>query len=83
VVGELPARIAAAMRPENVNHPQFGPFIKGLEYAVATRFVQEDQQRDVLINAIDRIRLQNQPVAASIAQAAAEEQQLLDRFYRG
>lgn len=83
VVGELPARVAAAMRPENANHPHFGPFIKGLEYAVATRFVQEDQQRDVLINAIDRIRLQNQPVAASIAQAATEEQTLLDRFYRG
>jgi hypothetical protein len=45
--------------------------------------VQEDQQRDVLINAIDRIRLQNQAVAASVAQAATEEQTLLDRFYRG
>lgn len=83
VVGELPARVAAAMRPENVAHPQYGPFIKGLEYAVATRFVQEDQQRDVLINAIDRIRLQNQAVPASVAQAATEEQALLDRFYRG
>ena len=83
VVGELPARVASAMRPENANHPHFGPFIKGLEYAVATRFVQEDQQRDVLINAIDRIRLQNQAVAASVAQAATEEQTLLDRFYRG
>jgi multiple sugar transport system substrate-binding protein len=83
VVGELPARVAAAMRPENVSHPQYGPFIKGLEYAVATRFVQEDQQREVLINAIDRIRLQNQAVAASVAQAAQEEQALLDRFYRG
>jgi multiple sugar transport system substrate-binding protein len=83
VVGELPARVAAAMRPENVNHPQFGQFIKGLEYAVATRFVQEDQQRQVLMDAIDRIRLQHQPVPASIAAAAAEEQALLDRFYRG
>ena len=82
VVGELPARVSAAMKPEHVNHPQFGPFIKGLEYSVATRFVQEDPQRQVLMDAIDRIRLQNQPVAASIAQAAAAEQQLLDAFYR-
>ncbi len=82
VVGELPARVSAAMTPANINHPQFGPFIKGLEYSVATRFVQEDPQRQVLMDAIDRIRLQNQPVAASIAQAAAAEQQLLDAFYR-
>ncbi len=82
VVGELPARTAAALTPANINHPQFGPFIKGLEYAHATRFVQEDPQRQVLMDAIDRIRLQNQPVAASIAQAAAEEQRLLDAFYR-
>ena len=83
VVGELPARIDAAMRPENASHPHFGPFIKGLEYAVATRFVQEDQQRQVLMDAIDRIRLQNQPVPQSVAQAAQEEQALLDRFHRG
>src|SRR5262245_6067565 len=30
-VGELPARVDAAMRPDNVSHPHFGPFIKGLE----------------------------------------------------
>jgi multiple sugar transport system substrate-binding protein len=82
VVGELPARIATAMQPDHVNHAQYGPFIRGLEYSVATRFVQEDQQRQVIIDAVDRVRLQNQPVAQTIAQAAEEEQRLLDGFYR-
>lgn len=82
VVGELPARVAAAMRAENVNHPQYGPFIRGLEYAQATRFISEDPQRQVVLDAVDRIRLRNQPVAQSVAVAAQEEQRLLDGFYR-
>jgi multiple sugar transport system substrate-binding protein len=82
IVGELPARITTAMQPDNVNHAHYGPFIRGLEYSVATRFVQEDQQRQVILDAVDRVRLQNQPVAQTIAQAAAEEQRLLDGFYR-
>lgn len=82
VVGELPARSAAAMRPENVNHQHYGPFIRGLAYAHATRFVSEDPQRQVVIDAIDRIRLQNMPVAQSLNMAAAEEQRLLADFYR-
>lgn len=82
IVGELPARVATAMQPDNVNHVHYGPFIRGLEYSVATRFVQEDQQRQVIMDAVDRVRLQNQPVAQSIAQAAQEEQRLLDGFYR-
>jgi multiple sugar transport system substrate-binding protein len=82
-VGELPARVDAAMTPANVQHPQFGPFIKGLEYAHATDFVQEDQQRALVIEAVDRVRLQDASAAQTVAVLAEAEQKLLDEFRRG
>ena len=38
-VGELPARVAAAAKEGNRNDPKYGPFIRGLDYAHATDFV--------------------------------------------
>jgi multiple sugar transport system substrate-binding protein len=80
-VGELPARKAVAERDAVRNHPKYGPFIRGLAYAEATFFVNETAQRKVFIDLVDRIALKGQPVAESVAQAAAEEQKLLDAFH--
>jgi multiple sugar transport system substrate-binding protein len=79
-VGELPAKPAAALTPENTADPVYGPFVSGLEYAHATIFADESGQRDVLVNAVNRILLENADAAASLHQAAEEEQQILDKY---
>lgn len=78
VVGELPAKPSVGLTPENAEDPVFGPFIRGLEYAETTRFVNESAQRDVLMKMVERVDLEDQPIADSLAQAAAEEQAILD-----
>ena len=81
VVGELPARQAAALTDDNLAHPEYGPFIRGLEYANATTFVAESQQRQMMVDMIDRVLLADQTPAESLAEAAEAEQTLLDNFY--
>lgn len=81
VVGELPARKAAALTEKNLADPIYGPFLKGLEYAYTTRFVDEAAQRQVIIDMENRILLEGQDPAESLAQGAKEEQALLDKFY--
>lgn len=78
-VGELPARVALAQTDAVKNDPKYGPFVRGLGYAVATDFVDESQQRKVLIDAVDRVVLKGMAPAASLAEAAAQEQKILDR----
>lgn len=80
-VGELPARPSAALVPANEENPQFGPFIKGLAYANATRFVDEAAQRQIVIDMLDNISIKGMSAADAVAIAAEEEQKLLDKFY--
>ncbi|MBI3457488.1 MAG: extracellular solute-binding protein [Candidatus Rokubacteria bacterium] len=80
-VGELPARQAVAEKDAVRNHPKYGAFIRGLAYAEVTFFVNETAQRKLFIDMVDRIAIKGLPVAESVAQAAAEEQKLLDAFF--
>ena len=77
-VGELPARVALAQTDAVKNHPKYGPFVRGLSYAVATDFVDESVQRKVMMDMIDTVLLKKTPVAAALAAAAAEEQKVVD-----
>jgi multiple sugar transport system substrate-binding protein len=79
VVGELPARRTAALTPENIAHPIYGPFLKGLEYAHTTLFKDELGQRQVAIDMVNRILIGNEEPKASLAKAAEAEQAILDR----
>ena len=81
-VGELPARKSVAEKDANKNHAKYGPFIRGLTYSYATDFVNESAQRKVLIDMVDKVTLNNVPTKDAVAQAAAEEQKLLDAFYK-
>jgi multiple sugar transport system substrate-binding protein len=81
-VGELPARIAVAAKADNRNDPKYGPFIRGLEYANATDFVDELAQRKVMIDLFDRINLKKISPAESLRLAAEEEQKILDGYYK-
>jgi multiple sugar transport system substrate-binding protein len=80
-VGELPAQLEAASDPELLADPLLGPFAAGLEYAHATFFVDETAQRQTLIDAYDRIRLEGEDVCQALDEAAVEEQALLDEFW--
>jgi multiple sugar transport system substrate-binding protein len=81
VVGELPARVDVGMTPENADDPVFGPFIRGLEYAQTTIFADESAQRQVLVDMVERVRLQGMDPGESLSAAAAAEQAILDSYY--
>lgn len=80
-VGELPASRRLIQDPALLRDPIYGPFIASLAYATATPFVDETAQRRVMVDAINRVLLQNVDPAQSLRLAAEEEQRILDRFW--
>ena len=80
VVGELPAARSLVSDPELTADPVYGAFIAGLAYAEATQFVDEGAQRQVMLDAYNRVLLEGMDPAESIMIAAAEDQALLDQF---
>jgi multiple sugar transport system substrate-binding protein len=81
VVGELPAKPSVALTDENVADPVFGPFIQGLSYAHTTIFADESGQRQVLVDAVSKMLLEDMSAADALGQAAVAEQTLLDSYY--
>jgi multiple sugar transport system substrate-binding protein len=81
VVGELPAKPSVGMTEANASNPIYGAFIKGLAYAHTTKFADESGQRQIMVDAVERMTLNGQSAADSIAEAAAAEQKLLDEYY--
>ncbi|MBX3530686.1 MAG: extracellular solute-binding protein [Rhizobiaceae bacterium] len=77
-VGELPARRAAALTDANLADPVYAPFLKGLAYAHTTLFLDESGQRQITIDMANRVLLEGQSPADSLAAAAAAEQALID-----
>lgn len=80
-VGELPAKPSAALTDQNSGHEVYGPFVRGLSYAQSTKFVSESDQRQLMVDMVERIKLEDQSVADSIAIAAEGEQKILDDFH--
>lgn len=81
-VGELPAKPSVGLTEENANNEVFGPFIRGLEYANTTKFVNESAQRQTLMDMVSRMDIEGQSAADAIATAATEEQKILDDYYK-
>ncbi|TWF58573.1 extracellular solute-binding protein [Neorhizobium alkalisoli] len=77
-VGELPARRAAAMTETNLKDPIYGPFLKGLEYAHTTMFMDEAGQRQTAMDMVNRVLLEGQKPEDSLKQAAEAEQEIID-----
>jgi multiple sugar transport system substrate-binding protein len=77
-VGELPARKAAALTDANLADPIYAPFLKGLDYAHTTVFVDEAKQRQGAIDMVNRVLLDNQDPKDSLAEAATAEQAIID-----
>lgn len=78
-VGELPAKRAAALTDANLANPIYAPFLKALDYAKTTLFVDEAAQRQNAIDMLNRILLNGQSPAESIKVAAEAEQAIIDR----
>ncbi|MGJ3238797.1 MAG: extracellular solute-binding protein [Anaerolineae bacterium] len=81
IVGELPAQSVATSNPDLLADPELGPFIAGLDYSYATFFADETQQRQVLIDAFDLVRLAGVDPCDALQEMAAVEQDLLDQFW--
>jgi multiple sugar transport system substrate-binding protein len=79
-VGELPANPQLAARQGDV--PFVGAFLKGLEYAHASIFVDETGQRDVFVSMVDQVVLNNMSPEAAIKEAAEKEQKIIDNFWK-
>ncbi len=79
--GELPARASLAENPELAEDAVFGPFIRALPYSTATFFANEDEQRRIMLDAINRVWQQDVDAGGSLDEAASEEQGLLDAFW--
>jgi multiple sugar transport system substrate-binding protein len=81
IVGEVPARRAVALTDKNLADPIYGPFLKALDYAQTTLFVDETAQRQITIDMTNRVLIQGQEPKASLSEAAKAEQAVLDRYY--
>ncbi|WP_424972099.1 extracellular solute-binding protein [Dinoroseobacter sp. S76] len=81
VVGELPAKPSVGMTEANAADETFGPFIRGLAYANTTKFANESAQRQLMVEMVERITLQDVSLADSLATAAEAEQAILDDYY--
>lgn len=81
VVGEIPARRALAEDPALRADPVFGPFIASLPYAHSTFFVDEQGQRQVMLDAINQVLLEGASPSEALARAAQREQKILDDFW--
>ena len=82
VVGELPAKPSVGMTDENASDPVFGPFIRGLSDAHSTVFVDESAQRQLMVEMVERMTLENMSAEDSLATAAEAEQKILDEYYK-
>ncbi len=80
VVGELPAARSLLNDPALASDPVNGPFLAGLAYAEATQFVDEVAQRNVFLDAINRVILEGVTPGESIRIAAEQDQALWDQF---
>lgn len=81
VVGELPAKPSVGLTEANASDETYGPFIRGLAYANTTKFANESAQRQLMVEMVERITLEDMSPADSLAIAAEAEQKILDEYY--
>lgn len=78
-VGELPANPKLAQK--YFNDPSYGPFLRGLEYAHATFFVDETAQRQVMMDAVDKV-INGVDAATAWKETAADDQKIINNFWK-
>lgn len=78
-IGELPARPEVAEKFKD--DPKLVGFIEGLPYASAYFFVEEQKDRQALIDAVDEIILNGKDPAAALSDAEKQVQALFDEYW--
>lgn len=81
-VGEIPAGRKLSGTAALRTHPVYGPFVSALPFASSTLFVDEAGQRKAWVDAINTVILQGNSPANAVNRAAAEEQKILNGYYK-
>lgn len=79
--GELPARPAIAGEAEFTGDERLAPFIQQLETSFATFFVNETDDRQAVMDAMDQVLLNGVDPATAVGEAEGRVQQLLDDYW--
>lgn len=80
-VGELPAAASLADDEEITSDPIYAVFLEGLEKAHATPFVHEEKERDVVIEAVEKVTIQGDDVEEAFYEMVEKLQEVRDEFY--
>ncbi|PYE50422.1 extracellular solute-binding protein [Deinococcus yavapaiensis] len=81
-VGEIPASRRLSSQADLRKDPVYGPFVQSLPFATSTLFVDEAGQRRVWVDAINSVILEKGDPAAALKRAVAEEQKILNDYYK-
>ncbi|QGH33795.1 extracellular solute-binding protein [Gracilibacillus salitolerans] len=79
--GELPAKEAVAMQDKYVNDEIYGPFIESLPFANAHFFVDETKERDLVIDAANRVLMEGVDPEDAFNELVESTQELYDEYW--
>lgn len=79
--GELPAKEAVAMQDKYVNDEIYGPFIESLPYANAHFFIDETKERDIVIDAANKVLLEGADPEEAFNEMVDSTQELYDEYW--
>ena len=79
--GELPAKEAVAMQDKYVNDEIYGPFIESLPFANAHFFVDETKERDLVIDAANKVLMQGADPEEAFNELVESTQELYDAYW--
>ncbi|RCX19939.1 carbohydrate ABC transporter substrate-binding protein (CUT1 family) [Anaerobacterium chartisolvens] len=80
-IGEIGARTEFADDPELLKDEKLAPFIKQLPIADSYFYVDEDADRKALMDAIDKVLLNNMDPRKALDEATAQVQKLFDEYW--
>lgn len=80
-IGELPAKEAVAMQDKYVNDEIYGPFIESLPYANAHFFVDETKERELVINAANKVLMEGADPEDAFHELVESTQALYDEYW--
>lgn len=80
-IGEIGARTEIASDPELLKDEKLAPFIKQLPVADSYFYVDEDADRKALMDAIDKVLLNNMDPKKALDEATTQVQKLLDEYW--
>jgi multiple sugar transport system substrate-binding protein len=79
--GELPARPEIAQEEQFTTDEKLAPFIEQLPNAYATFFVNEADDRQAVMDAMDQVLLEGMEPQVAVEEAQAKVQQMLDDYW--